>query len=81
MVSTVCICQKILCWLRDVKGLIWVLSEGIYEIVPMRESRDAGLKPLDLVWVDTDKSVVPTRKKLRSRLCAREYRTKKQGKI
>ena len=39
------------------------------------------MKPLDLTWVDTDKSVGPTRKKIRSRLCAREYKTKKQGKI
>ena len=31
--------------------------------------------------MDTDKSVDPTRKKIRSRLCAREYKTKKQGKI
>ena len=37
------------------------------------------MKPLDLIWVDTDKSVDPTRKKIRSRLCAREYKTKKQG--
>ena len=29
----------------------------------------------------TDKSVDPTRKKIRSKLCAREYKTKKQGKI
>ena len=28
----------------------WVHSEGVYEIVPM----DAGMKPLDLIWVDTD---------------------------
>ena len=39
------------------------------------------MKPLDLIWVDTDKSVDPTHKKNRSRLCAREYKTKKQGKI
>ena len=32
-------------------------------------------------WVDADKSVYPTRKKIRSRLCAIEYKTKKQGKI
>ena len=56
-------------------------SEGVYEIVPMQECRDAGMKPLDLIWVDTDKSVDPTRKKIRSRLCAREHKTKKQGKI
>ena len=30
--------------------------------------------------MDSDKSVDPTRKKIRSRLCAREYKTKKQGK-
>ena len=47
----------------------------------MQECRDAGMKPLDLIWVDTDKSVDPTREKIRSRLCAREYKTKKQGKI
>ena len=59
----------------------WVHSEGVYEIVPLQDCRDAGMKPLDLIWVDTDKSVDPTRKKIRSRLCAREYKTKKQGKI
>ena len=59
----------------------WVHSEGVYEIVPMQECRDAGIKPLDLIWVDTDKSVDPAYKKIRSRLCAREYKTKKQGKI
>ena len=31
----------------------WVHSEGIYEIVPMQERRDAGMKPLDLIWLDT----------------------------
>ena len=31
--------------------------------------------------MDTDKSADPTHKKIRSRLCAREYKTKKQGKI
>ena len=37
----------------------WLHSEGVYEIVPIRECRDAGMKPLDLIWVDTDKSVDP----------------------
>ena len=59
----------------------WVHSERVYEIVPMQECRDAGMKPLNSIWVDTDKSVDPTRKKIRSRLCARESKTKKQGKI
>ena len=63
------------CWPRDVKKLI-----GHSEGVPMQECRDAGMEPLDLIWVDTDKSVDPTRKKIRSSLCAREYLTKKHGK-
>ena len=50
----------------------WEHSEGVYEIVPMQECRDAGMKMLDLIWVDSDKSVDPTRKKIRTRLCARE---------
>ena len=25
-------------------------SEGVYEIVPMQECKDAGMKPLDLIW-------------------------------
>ena len=61
--------------------IAWVHSEGVYEIVPLQGCRDAGMKPLDLIWVDTDKSVDSTHKKIRSRLCAREYKTKKQGKI
>ena len=59
----------------------WVHSEGVYEIVPMQECQDANMKPLDLIWVDTNKSVDPAYKKIRSKLCAREYKTKKQGKI
>ena len=59
----------------------WVHSEGVYEIVPMQECKDAGMKPLDLIRMDTEKSMDPTRKKIRSRLCARKYKTKKQGKI
>ena len=59
----------------------WVHSEGVYEIVAMQECRDVGMKPLDLIWVDTDNSVDPTRKKIRSKFCAREFKTKKQGKI
>ena len=60
----------------------WVHSEGVYEIVPLQECGNEGMKPLDLIIEkDTDKCVDPTRKKIRSRLCAREYKTKKQGKI
>ena len=59
----------------------WVHSEVVSVIVRMQECKDAGMKPLDLICVDTDKSVDPTRKKIRSRLCAREYKTKKQGEI
>ena len=31
----------------------WVHSGGVYEIIPMQECRDAGMKPLDLIWVET----------------------------
>ena len=55
-----------------------VHSEGVCVIVPTQECKDAGMKPLDLIWVDTDKSVDPTRKRIRSRLCVREYKTKSQ---
>ena len=58
-----------------------VHSEGVYEIVPMQECKDAGMKPLDLMWLYTYKSVDPAYNKIRSRLCAREHKTKKQGKI
>ena len=58
----------------------WVHSEGVRETVPTQECKDAGKKLLDLIWVDTDKSVHLARKKIRS-LCPREYKTKKQGKI
>ena len=38
----------------------WENSVCVYEIVPMPECRDAGMKPFSLIWVDTDKSVDPT---------------------
>ena len=56
-------------------------SEGVYEIVPMQQSEAAGKKLLDLIWVDTDKSVDPAHRKIRSRLCARECKMKEEGKI
>ena len=59
----------------------WVHSRIVHQTVPVQECRDAGMKPLDLICVDADKSVDPTRKKIRSRLCARKNKTKKQGKI
>ena len=46
------------------------------QIVFMQKCKDAGKKSR---W--TDKSVDPTHKKIRSSLCAREYKTKKQCKI
>ena len=41
----------------------------------------ASKKLLDLIWVDTEKSVDPAHKKIVSILCSREYKAKKQGKI
>ena len=57
-----------------------VHSEGVYETVPVQECKDAVKKPLDFIWVDTDKSVDTAHKKIRSRLCAKEHKTKKQDK-
>ena len=46
----------------------------------MQECRDASTKLLELIWVDTDKSVNPAhKKKIRSRLRATEHKTKKPG--
>ena len=59
----------------------WVYSEGVFENFPMQDCKDAGKNLLQLFWVDTDKSVDNAHKKIRSRLCTREYKTKKQGKI
>ena len=82
MMSTVGTCPKISCvGCVTCEEVDWVHSEGVHEIVPMQECKSAGMKPLDLIWVDTDESVDPTRKKIRSRLCAREYKTNQQGKI
>ena len=52
----------------------WVYSEGVYENFPMQDCKDAGKNLLQLFWVDTDKSVDPAHKKIRSRLCTREYK-------
>ena len=59
----------------------WVHSEGLYDIVPMQECIDSGQRLLDLIWVDTDKSVDPAHRKIRWKLCAREYKTMEHGKI
>ena len=46
-----------------------VHSEGVYEIVPMQECKEAGMKPLDLMWVETDKSVDPAHRRKFDRSC------------
>ena len=51
--------------------IAWLHSESVNEIVPIQERKDASEKLLDLMWVDTDKSVDPAHKKNRSRLCQR----------
>ena len=53
------------------EDIAWVHSEGVYEIVPRQESKDAGEKLLDLIWVDTEKSVDPAHNKIRPRRSAR----------
>ena len=55
MMSTVDICHKILCWLRNVKRLIGNIFEGVNEIVPVQECKDASKERLDLIgWRQTN---------------------------
>ena len=70
-----------LVWAARGEEMSWVHSGGFYEIVPMQECTEVGEKLLDLIWVDTDKSVDPAHRKVRSRHCVMEYKTKKQGTI
>ena len=59
----------------------WVHSEGVYEIVPMQECKDASMKPLDLIWVDTESLWTQHTRKF-DRGCVQENtRREKQGKI
>ena len=57
--------------------IAWVLLEVSAKLP---RCKHAGKKLLKLIWVDTDKSVDPAFEKKRSRLCAREYKTKNQDK-
>ena len=60
----------------------WVLSEGVYEIVPMQDCEDAGKKLMDLtIWVDTDKSVDPLTRKLDRDLVLGSTRRRDKAKI
>ena len=74
-------CPKILCWLRDVKKVIRYILKVSTRLCRCKSAEMQVCNRWTLIWVDTDKSVDPTRKKIRSRLCAREYKTKKQGTI
>ena len=58
----------------------WVHFEGVYEIVPIQECRDAGMKPLDLIWVDTDKSLWIRHARKFDRGCVQEN-TKRRSKV
>ena len=53
----------------------------MYKNVGAQVARDAGEKPLDLLWVGTDKGVDPSVRKIHWRRCVREFKTKKQGKV
>ena len=60
----------------------WVHSEGVYEIILMEDCNGCRHETVGIdLGGHSQKSVDPTHKKIRSRLCAREYKTKKQGKI
>ena len=59
----------------------WVYSEVVYAIVPMQDCKDAGKKLLELIWVDTGKSVDAAHKKIRSRLCAENSRRRSKARF
>ena len=64
MMSTVGICQKILCWLPDVKRLNGNNLKVYTKLFRCKSARMQGKKPLDLIWSDIDKSVGPAHKKI-----------------
>ena len=62
------------------EGIDWIHSEGVYEVGPMQECRDVGMKPLDLIWVDTDKSLWIRHARIIDRGCVQEN-TKRRSKV
>ena len=57
----------------------WVHAEGVYEIIPTQECKDADMKPLDLIWVDTDSPWIQHARKF-DRGCVQEN-TKRRSKV
>ena len=57
----------------------WVHSKGVYEMVPMQECKDAGMKPLDLTWVDRQVLWIRHARKF-DRGCVQEN-TKRRSKV
>ena len=75
MTSVADICHKILYWQQNVKrfnGDFLMLSAKFF---PLQECIDSRPEMVE------DKSVHHSHKKKRSRLCAREHKTKKHGKV
>ena len=71
------ICQKISSWLPDVKRL-----HGYILIVSAKSSQCKIVKmQARSCWIWSGWSVDPAHKKIRSRLCIRKYKTKRQDKI
>ena len=81
MLSIEDICQKISCWMPDVKRLLGYILKVSTRLSRCNSVKRQAKHLLGLIWVDTDKSVDPAHKTIRSRLCARERKTKRQGKI
>ena len=59
--------------------LACIKKEQVYIEVPREQARVDGIRPLTLLWVDTNKSLYPETWKIRSRFCKREYNTKTKG--
>ena len=51
----------------------WIHKEQVYRVVPRAQAEADGIKPLGLLWVDTDKTHGMSEAFVRSRLCVREY--------
>ena len=70
--------QKMSCWLPDVKRLHGYILKVSTRSSPMQDCKGVDKKLLDLICVDTHKSVDPSLTRKFDRDCARECKTKNQ---
>ena len=56
---------------RGLHELDWVKKENVYDYRPRAEAEKKGIKPIPLIWVDTNKGDKNT-PFVRSKICVRE---------